>query len=374
MAQSFDVCIRGAGVVGRAAALLLARAGLHVALVAPRAAPGAADVRAYALNAASRALLESVRAWPEAPQATAVQRMQVWADGEGAVEFDAARQRVPALAWIVDVPALEQRLQEAIGFQPRVETVAAPVAAPLTVVCEGRASRTRAEFGVEFAVTPYGQDAIATRLACEHPHGAVARQWFGAGGGILAFLPLAGAEGNSVAVVWSVPHGDTQDRLAMDEARFADALRDASRGALGALAVSAPRAAWPLAQARAARWCGRMPQAPRQSWVLAGDAAHAVHPLAGQGLNLGLADVAALARVLQAREAWRLPSDLRLLRRYERERAGAVASAMLAMDGLQQLFTRADGLLQPLRNHGMNLFDRCAPLKGWAIRRAMGVA
>lgn len=374
MASSFDVCVRGAGVVGRAAALLLARAGLRVALVAPGAGHGGEDVRAYALNVASRDLLQAVRAWPDAAHATAVQRMQVWADEGGAVQFDAAAQGVQALAWIVDVAALEQRLREAIGFQPLVEVVAAPVAAPLTVVCEGRASRTRAEFGVDHAVTPYGQDAIATRLVCERAHGAVARQWFGADGSILAFLPLAGREGNSVAVVWSVPHELTQHRLDMDEARFADALQGASRGALGALAVSAPRASWPLAQARAARWCGRVAQAGDASWVLAGDAAHAVHPLAGQGLNLGLADVAALARVLQAREDWRPLFDPRLLRRYERERQGPVAAAMLAMDGLQQLFAHTRAPLGPLRNHGMNLFDRCTPLKGWVSRHAMGVA
>lgn len=374
MAYSYDICIRGAGVTGRAAALLLARAGLRVALVAPPRQGEAVDVRAYALNAASRGLLESARAWPDAGYATPVQQMQVWADGDGAVVFDAAQERVPALAWIVDVPALEQRLQDAIGFQPLVDMVAAPVAAPLTVVCEGRASRTRAEFGVEFASTAYGQDAIATRLACERPHGAVARQWFTPGGDILAFLPLGGPLGNSVAVVWSVAHGQTQQWLDIDEAGFAAALHQASRGALGALAVSAPRAAWPLVQARATRWCGAVAGKRDAAWVLAGDAAHAVHPLAGQGLNLGLADVAALAQVLQAREGWRPLSDLRLLRRYERGRKGAVATAMLAMDGLQQLLTRQEGLLAPLRNRGMHLFDRCTPLKGWVSRHAMGVA
>ncbi|MGB6100224.1 MAG: ubiquinone biosynthesis protein UbiH, partial [Comamonas sp.] len=99
-----------------------------------------------------------------------------------------------------------------------------------------------------------------------------------------------------------------------------------------------------------------------------------VHPLAGQGLNLGLADVAALVRVLQTRERWRSLADLRLLRRYERQRSSAVAGAQLAMDGLQQLFTRADTPLPSLRHCGMNLFDRCTPLKGWVSRRAMGVA
>ena len=275
---------------------------------------------------------------------------------------------------LVDVPALEQRLQDAIGFQPLVEMVAQPVPAPLTMVCEGRASRTRAEWGVEFDLVPYAQDAIATRLDCERPHGAVARQWFGADGSILAFLPLGGDDGNSVAVVWSVAHGQSQHWLQADGVELAGALREASRGALGALAVIAPRAAWLLVQARARRWCGTVAGAPGQAWVLAGDAAHAVHPLAGQGLNLGLADVAALVRVLSQREGWRALADQRLLRRYERARKTEVATAMLAMDGLQQLFTRGDAALQPLRRHGMNVFDRLVPLKGWVSRHAMGVA
>lgn len=373
MEHEADVCIRGAGVVGRACALLLARAGLRVALVTPPAGgEGAADVRAYALNAASRDMLESVRAWPDAQHATPVERMQVWADGNGAVQFDASRQHVAALAWIVDVPALEQRLQDAIGFQPLVRCVTAPVAAPLTVVCEGRASRTRAEFGVEYATTPYGQDAIATRLDCERPHGAVARQWFGADGSILALLPVGGAQGNSVAVVWSVAHADTAHKLGCDDAEFTLALQEASRSALGTLTVTAPRAHWPLVQARATHWQGRSDGAG--AWVLAGDAAHAVHPLAGQGLNLGLADVAALARLLGQRAPWRAVSDARLLRRYERERKAEVRIAALAMDGLQQCLTRSDAPLIPLRNHGMNLFDRCTPLKTWVARHAMGVA
>lgn len=155
MAQTFDVCIRGAGIVGRTLALLLARERLRVALVAaPRAASAQADVRAYALNANSRQMLESLRAWPDASYATAVRHMEVHGDQDGSVHFDAQVQDVDALAWIVDVPALEQRLAEAVRYQPQVEVVDAPVDAPLTAICEGRASATRAEFGVDFDVTP----------------------------------------------------------------------------------------------------------------------------------------------------------------------------------------------------------------------------
>ena len=374
MAQSFDICIRGAGVVGRTLALLLARERLHVALVAGPgpANPAISDVRAYALNAASRGLLESLRSWPDAQHATPVAHMRVTGDQNGEVHFDAAAQGVPALAWIVDVPALEARLQEAVRFQPQVEVVQAPVAAPLTVVCEGRTSRTREEFGAEFDVAPYPHHAIATRLACDKPHGQVARQWFAPDGSILAFLPLDGEGGSTVAVVWSVAPEQVAQLLELAPETFAQRLQAASQGVLGALRTTSDRVAWPLQQARARHWCGAIGATPGASWVLAGDAAHNVHPLTGQGLNLGLGDAQALARVLAGRDTWRSVSDLRLLRRYERERKTALLPMGLATDGLQQLFSRPEGPWQQLRNWGMKGFEHSGPLKEWMARQAMG--
>lgn len=377
MAHTFDVCIRGAGIVGRTLALLLARERLRVALVAPqRTEAPQADVRAYALNASSKQLLESLRTWPDAAHVTEVRHMEVHGDVDGSVHFDALAQGVDALAWIVDVPALEQRLAEAVRYQPQIEVVTAPVEAPLTVVCEGRASLTRAEFGVDFAVTPYSQHAIATRLRCELPHGQVARQWFSPQG-ILAFLPLDGADGHSVAVVWSLDHSQVDHWLTAEAADFSQALADISQHSLGQLELQGPRMAWPLQQAIAKRWCGAMPgtaegRHPR-SWALAGDAAHNVHPLAGQGLNLGLADAQTLARILRTRDAWRSTGDLKLLRRYERERKAGLAPLGAAMDGLQQLFTRTEAPLQTLRNWGLRSFERSGLLKDWTVRQAMGL-
>jgi len=376
MAKTFDICIRGAGVVGRTLALLLARERLRVALVeAPNTtAASSGDVRAYALNAASRQLLDSLRSWPDPAHATAVAEMQVFGDQGGAVHFDAATQGADALAWIVDVPALEARLAEAVRYQPQVEVVGEPVPASLTVVCEGRASRTRSEFGVEFEVTAYEQHAIATRLICERPHGQVARQWFLPDGGILAFLPLDGAQGNSVAVVWSVLKEQVPQLLTLAPQEFAEHLETASQGALGVLQLIGERAAWPLQQARANRWCGALPAQGGQprSWVLAGDAAHNVHPLAGQGLNMGLADAQTLAHVLHGRDYWRTVADLRLLRSYERERKAAMLPMGLATDSLQQLFARTEGPVQALRNWGMKGIERSGPLKQWMARQAMG--
>jgi 2-polyprenyl-6-methoxyphenol hydroxylase-like FAD-dependent oxidoreductase len=375
MAPPPEVCIRGAGIVGRALALLLARERVHVALLTD-AKPPAEDVRAYALNAAARTLLESLRVWPDAAHATPVREMIVRGDAGGQVRFDAAEQKVEALAWIVDVPALEQRLGEAVRFQPCIEVVAAPVAAPLTVICEGRASATREALGVGYEVTRYPHHAIATRLVAERPHGGIARQWFNDKGEILGLLPLTDAAPSaggdrSLALVWSVSPRRAADLLTLDPEAFCAELREAAHDTLGALTLISERAAWPLQRAIANRWSGHFDDG--NAWALAGDAAHTVHPLAGQGLNLGLADVAALSDIIKTRDYWRGVGDARLLRRYERERRADALSMSLATDGLQQLFARDTGPLPALRNWGMRGFDRLRPLKHWVTRRAMGL-
>lgn len=371
MAAPADICIRGAGIVGRTLALLLARARLRVALVAGPTPP-AADARAYALNAAARQLLQGVRCWPGERAATPVRAMQVYGDQRGALRFTAEAQGAAALNWIVDVPVLERQLAEAVGYQGDIEIVSEPVPAPLTVVCEGRASRTRAELGVEFETTRYPQQAIATRLDCERAHEQVAHQWFTPEGDILALLPLDGPRGHQVALVWSVRDERVVELMALDDAAFAARVFEVSGGTLGALDVLGARAHWPLLLARATRWVGRLPERPDQSFALAGDAAHAMHPLAGQGLNVGLGDVAELARLLGAREPWRSPGDLRLLRRYERARQGDWLRMSLATDGLQQLFGRPGPAAALLRNWGLSLFDASGPIKSRVTRLAMG--
>jgi 2-polyprenyl-6-methoxyphenol hydroxylase-like FAD-dependent oxidoreductase len=376
MTHQFDICIRGGGIVGHALALLLARDRLRVGLVTQANDPArtpqssaAPDVRAYALNAKSKALLESVRCWPDAQHATTVTSMQVFGDDGGKVHFSAAGLAVPALTWIVDVPTLENQLSDAVGFQPHIELLDRPHPATLTVICEGKASRTREEFGVEFAVARYPQRAIAARLRCELPHAQVARQWF-TPGEILAFLPLDGEQGNSVGIVWSVKEGRTQELLDASEEDFCAELEQVSANCLGKLHLSSPRNAWPLQSAQASHWIGNT---NGQAWALAGDAAHNVHPLAGQGLNLGLGDVAELADVLHKREYWRPVGDTKLLRRYERARRTEVSATALAMDGLQQLFSKDGSPWQSLRNWGMTGFEHSGIAKEWAARYAMGL-
>jgi len=373
MSKTYDVCIRGAGIVGRSLALHLAAKRLRVALLAQSTAtnPAHSDVRAYALSPASRSLLEAIRCWPEDAHATPVTQMHVHGGNSAApVIFDAQTQGVDALNWIVDVPVLEALLQEAVRFQPLIEMVDAPVKADLTVVCEGRASSTRQEYGVEFDVKPYQQWALAARVDCAQPHGQVARQWFDAGD-IVALLPLGGAQGTQCALVWSLSPERAQALQAADSTQFSAELETASQNALGSITLCSERKVWPLQAAQARRWVGR---AHGHSWALAGDAAHNVHPLAGQGLNLGLGDVAELVRILDTRAYWRSVGDPKLLRAYERARKADYAVVGGSGDVLQQMFQQNHPTWQTLRNVGMRGFEMSGPLKRWITARAMGTS
>lgn len=372
--ESFDVCVRGAGIVGKSLAFALARQGLQVALLPEGAAAAqraGEDIRAYALNAVSVELLKRLKVWDALPaQArTAVHDMRVHGDAEGGeIDFSAWQQRVGELAWIVDAGVLESQLEDALRFAPHVTPIdparGAPPAA-LLALCEGKASATRDALGVKMARTEYGHKAIATRLVADQPHQNTAHQWFRAPD-VLALLPLDAPErGRSFALVWSLPDDRAQELLALDDEAFEQALLDATGGACGKLHLAAPRAAWPLMLAAADAWCG-------DGWVLLGDAAHVVHPLSGQGLNLGLADVVALARVIEGREPWRALGDERLLRRYARERAAPTWAMGRVTDGLLQLFSRPEPAVQELRNRGMSLVNRLPPIKRWLASRAVG--
>jgi 2-polyprenyl-6-methoxyphenol hydroxylase-like FAD-dependent oxidoreductase len=368
-----DVLVRGGGVVGQSLALALARQGLQVALVCPSGASVAtsADVRAYALNAASRALLQTLKVWDALPPSavTPVLEMRIKGDAPNAgLTFSAWQQTVEALAWIVDVPALEQALQTAVRYAQHITVVddpAAVVQAPLTALCEGKTSLSREQLGVAITRHPYGHQAIAARLVCEHPHNGVAHQWFG-NPEVLALLPVdAPLAGRTVALVWSVPDVRAAELLALPQADFEQALGEASRGVLGHLELVSPRAAWPLVRSQAQAWSG-------PGWVLAGDAAHGIHPLAGQGLNLGLADVACLAQVLLERESWRGLGDEKLLRRYVRARATPTGVMDQGVDALWQLFAADNPWMKKARNLGLATLEQLPFLKRQLVRRAFG--
>ncbi|HJV63050.1 MAG TPA: FAD-dependent monooxygenase [Albitalea sp.] len=367
--KRFDVLVRGSGIVGQSLALALARQGLQVALRPdPARREGGPDVRAYALSATSVALLQGLKVWDALPAhaATAVHEMRIEGDsGRDALEFSAWEARVGELAHIVDAAALEQQLASAISFAPHVSVVQDDqVQASLTALCEGKASGTREALGVRFERVDYGHLAIAARLTSSRGHLHTARQWFRSPD-VLALLPFdTPLPQSSYALVWSLPRERAEALLALAAPAFEQALMDATGGAAGELKLAGERTAWPLMRAHASAVCG-------SGWALLGDAAHVVHPLAGQGLNLGLADVVTLARVIAEREPWREPGDAKLLRRYARERLAPTWAMAELTDGLLQLFAHSTPAVRELRNRGLTLVNHLPLVKRWLTARAL---
>jgi len=365
--QSFDVEVRGAGIVGKSLALSLVALGLDVALRG--ATTSRDDVRAYAMSPSSIELLRRLKVWDTlaADAKTAVHDMVVHGDtAAGVLAFSAWRQCVGELAVITDAGALERALDAALAGAARVTRVDTDVEASLVAHCEGRAAATLAALGAAttFERSDTGQRAIAARVVASLPHRHVARQWFRSPD-VLALLPFDRPERErSYALVWSLPRERADALLALDAEAFERDLAAAAGSEAGELSLASERAAWPLVVGGAAAWSG-------PGWVLVGDAAHVVHPLAGQGLNLGLADVAALAATIAAREPWRGVGDERLLRRYERQRAVPTWAMRQITDGLLRLFEASPALIRELRNNGMALVDRVPPLKRWLTRRAL---
>lgn len=361
--MSVDVLIRGDGVVGRSLALTLAAQGLRVGLRG-RAQARAQDVRAYALNAVSQALLARLRVWDGlSPQArTPVTEMQVHAAGQR-LDFSAWHSQAEQLAWIVDAAELDAQLDAALRFAPHVQRLDADVPHALLALCEGREPASREALGVRVLERPYGHDALATRLTAERPHQGRAWQWFSDDGEVLALLPLdAPQPGQSYALVWSQPGERAGERVAMDDSAFEQQLRERTGQVLR---LVGPRERWPLRLLRSDTVAG-------EGFVLLGDCAHVVHPLAGQGLNLGLADVAALAQVLAERESWRALGDAKLLRRYARARAADTWMMGEFTDVLWASLTQAPPWVRQAAGQGLSWVDSAGPVKRWLSRQAMG--
>lgn len=365
----FDVLIRGDGAVGRCLALALAAQGLRVGLrggLRTASTAPAQDVRAYALNQASQALLARLKVWDALPfeARTPVVDMQVAAGG-GRLDFSAWTAETEQLAWIVDAAELDAQLEAALRFAPHVQRLQDDAPHQLLALCDGKEAAGREQLGIPVLRRRYEHDALASRLVAELPHQGRARQWFTAEGEVIALLPMDRPQpGCSYALVWSQPAARAAEREQLDAASLeAELLAQTGQ----ALRLAGPRCRFPLQLLRAERVSGA-------GFVLLGDCAHLVHPLAGQGLNLGLADVAALAAVLQAREPWRPLGDAKLLHRYARARAADTWLMGELSDALWAGLTQSPPWAQRAAAGGLNALNQLSPVKRWLSRRAMGHA
>jgi 2-octaprenylphenol hydroxylase len=377
----YDLIVAGGGPVG--ASLAHAARRLRVALVLPerRTArpPGgdAFDPRVYALSPGNIAFLREIGIWEAMPpeRLAPVHAMRVFGDdGTSCVEFDAYRAGVAELAWIAEDGVLQDALWQRLDAEVLVGGIQAfdaqagkltladgrVVETSLLVGADGANSVVRRLAGIETKESGYGQSAVVAIFKCGRPQAGVAWQWF-LGGPVLALLPLPRGQ---VSMVWSLPEAEAARVVSLSPELLCREIERATRGALGTLEPAAAPKSYPLR-----RLASRRLVAPRVA--LAGDAAHVVHPLAGQGLNLGLQDARALARVLAAREPVRDTGDLVLLRRYERSRAEPILAMDAMVDGLFRLFGAPGSLAARLRNNGLNLVDRVPVLKNILARQAM---
>ncbi|VVE24374.1 2-octaprenylphenol hydroxylase [Pandoraea eparura] len=387
--QTHDVVVVGGGLVGKAAALLLSQARLSVALLAQPAAAAPAmgdlwDARIYSLSSSSQALFERMRVWQAVDPARVnpVYDMEVFGDERGSLHFSAYQAAVPQLAWIAESSNLERALDAALRFSPQVQWLDAradalevdaaaasvrlsdgkTLRASLVVGADGAHSWVRSAAGLDGSVRPYEQLGVVCNFRAERAHRDTAFQWFH-DGEIIALLPLPDQH---VSLVWSAAQDHAQALLALDPKDLAERVGTFSNVELGQLTPVSSRAqGFPLVLAQAKRLI-----APRVALV--GDAAHVVHPLAGQGMNLGLRDVAALGDALAGRESFRDCGDAAVLRRYERARKEDIGSMALTTDGLHKLFATRNPLARFVRNAGLDSVNVLPFVKKFLIGRALG--
>lgn len=399
--QSFDIVIVGAGMVGAAFAALLGGSqqgqNLKIALIEARPfvppQTDGFDPRVVALTEASRAMLEEIQVWSKIAEGRVCpyQQMHVWdADGTGAVDFHCAEIRQPSLGHIVENSAILSAILQKIDEIEQIELLCPAVVAELEqqssgdvnvtledgrvlntrllVAADGAQSRVREMCGLRTREWGYDHNAIVTTITTEKVHDFTARQCF-MSSGPLAFLPLQTASGDShhCSIVWSQKPDIADDLMALDDEAFCRALERAGEHCLGQITAVAKRFSFPLRQRHATDYV-------KPGIALVGDAAHTIHPLAGQGVNLGFQDIMVLAdEVQQALEKGVSPGDPLVLGRYQRRRKPKNLAMMAAMEGFKRLFEEQALPIRLLRNLGMSHVNAVAPLKNQIIRQAMGL-
>ena len=375
-----DVLIAGAGLVGLALAAALARNGMTVVLLdrvlpSANADPETWDARIYAVSPGSAAFLSSVGAWQalSCERMEAIESMRIAGDTGATLYFSAYDMGERALAWIVEERALRAALLPAVhvsGIDIVTDVEFASLAwsadeatmtladgrrfgASLIVGADGVHSWVRKAAGIVAEPRPYGQRGVVANFDCDLAHHGCARQWFRDDGSVLAWLPLPGRR---ISIVWSAPDALAAELLALAPDTFAARVDEAGDRALGELRMITPPVGYPLSSLR-------LPTSIAHRMALVGDAAHGVHPLAGQGVNLGFGDAQALASVLAERGPIGDAGAPILLDRFARRRAEPVLAMHAVTDGLVRLFGPRTPWLRTLRNAGLAAVDRLPMLK-----------
>lgn len=409
-ASSPGVLVVGSGTAGLATALALARRNVPVSLLGPKPAlpPASAEVfdpRVYAVSPASQAFLAELGVWDmlppdrmarldamhvtgNAPATATLGDVDAVSPRAGEVRLTAWQGNLPALAWVIEGRELERALRQAVavlGVRWTTERFASlsrsaddtpwtvstdtgrTLSADLLIGADGAGSPLRQAAGIGWHGSAYDATGLVVHLDVERPHQGVAQQWF-TPDGVLALLPMPDSpDGAQMSMVWSMRSAQADALLALpateQAAQLEARLQRVAGDWAGRLRVRAPLHGFPLQVQRAEPMV-------MAGTALVGDAAHLVHPLAGQGLNLGLGDAAGLADALAGREHFRGLGDLRVLRRYARQRAPALNAMRLATDGLYRLFTPQDPLLGWVRNTGMALVEQLPPVKRALIAAA----
>lgn len=387
MTESFDIAIIGAGLVGASLAAALAPSGLHVALVEPQGPvrpTDAWDSRIYAVSPGSAAFLADAGAWQgvDVQRIERVEAMSIFGDEPSAhLQFSAYEAGLRELAFIVEGGHLQSALWQTVTRASRVRVFCPAVCdalvqhanhtdvvlsggttlrAKLVVGADGAQSWVREQAGIKVIAHDYAQSAVVANFSCGLPHRGTAFQWFRADG-VLALLPLPG---DRVSMVWSTEDTHARTLLALDANALAQSVREASGGMVGELGTITPAAAFPLRLQRVEAFV-------KPRLALVGDAAHNVHPLAGQGVNLGFRDARELVAVLCDRGVQHDCGDYTLLRRYERARKEDVLSIQLATDGLQKLFASRAVWSSRARNSSMRLVESQPFIKNLLVKHAV---
>jgi 2-octaprenylphenol hydroxylase len=390
--NQYDILIVGGGMVGASLACALANSDLKIALIEAAEIPRVPAVddpyglRVSAITQASQRIFQNLGVWETIANCriSPFREMRTWdAGGNGNIHFDSAEIGEATLGYIIENQLIQAALHDHCNgienihvisdsiqsFEVQSDHVEAQLQsgsilrAQLLVAADGRDSRIREQAGIATTGWEYKQTAIVASVTSEKSHQETAWQRFQSTGP-LAFLPLSNGD---CSIVWSTSPDHAEDMLALPEDEFCQELEEAFESRLGKILHTGPRAAFTLRLQHATSYVQ-----PRLALV--GDAAHAIHPLAGQGVNLGLLDAATLAEVLlQSIEQGKDPGAYSVLRKYERWRKGENIGMMLMMDGFKKVFGSELGPVQIIRNLGLDFADRVSPLKGEIMRRAMGL-